>query len=205
MPCVFLLSIHLLSVMCSLSCSTSHSRSTTTFSPPLSSGKCPPLSNTHLGPNSPRALAASLMASIPCILPLSHPRRSSASGTLGVRTVASGRSAPRRVAMASLGRSWCPLVLAHTGSTTSGGRDEGSGKCEVRVETSARICAALVSMPVLRASTPMSLRTEDSCEERKEGERGATSCTPSVFWAAWIPITHALSANARAVGRRWSR
>ncbi len=78
---------------------------------------CPPLTTTASGPRAEIFSAASLPSSRVSIL---TPEIASASMAFGVTTVATGRSLPTRVSLASGLRSSAPLLAIMTGSTTTG-------------------------------------------------------------------------------------
>ena len=115
------------------------------------------------------------------------PASTSASGMLGVSTVASGTSRALRVATASGASKACPPLATITGSATSG-IPPGS------MSHTASIVATSCSMPVLIASAPMSLSTTSICWRRKAVDTASMPCTPKVFCA--VSAVMAVAAKA---------
>ncbi len=107
-----------------------------------------------------------------------RPRRTSASGILGVNTSARGISLVLRTSTASCSRSRCPFLETMTGSTTS---MVSLLICRSRQSATISTIAALASMPVLMAVGQMSSSTASSCFPTKSGATGSTAWTPRVF------------------------
>ena len=108
-----------------------------------------------------------------------RPSNASASGRLGVSTVARGTSSPMTVATASSSSSRAPPLATITGSATSGSR----GPCAASVCTTVRITGVECSMPVFTQSAPMSASTRRICWAMKAGSTPDTPCTPWVSCA----------------------
>ena len=133
---------------------------------------CPPLISTQAGPCASSVSASS--AGVP-----DRPASSSASGRLGVITVATRSSSPRRAATASSSISASPCLLAQTGSTTTG---TPAGRLLSNAATR-RVVAAVPSIPVLTASTPMSSTTLRNWARTASSGSGHQPWTPTEFWA----------------------
>lgn len=132
------------------------------------------MSSTEIPPHrSESLLAASGSDSCDFIF---SPRRSSASGMLGVITRTCGMSSSRSVATASASSRGSPEVATITGSSTMffiGYR--------ARVWRTARMSSLECSMPILIASAPMSSSTERIWPVTKSTGMGWTPVTPTVF------------------------
>ena len=125
---------------------------------------------------------------MPAVSVMVMPERISASGMLGVRTVARGSSCASRTAMASSRRSFAPEVATITGSTTMCFAPYWrslSAMTEMRPEEE--------TMPIFTASGKMSVKMASSSSPRNWGVASRMSVTPVVFWA--VRAVMALMAN----------
>ena len=121
------------------------------------------------------ALAA---ASMPAVSVMVMPERISASGMLGVSTVARGSSCSFRAATASSEISRSPEVATITGSTT-----RFLAPYSFSLAAITWISGMLDTMPVFTASGKMSVNTQSSSSARNSGVHSTMSLTPVVFWA----------------------
>ena len=122
--------------------------------------------------------AAAAACDIPTGSSIRHPSSNSASGRLGVITVASGSNRVRSASSASASSRRAPLVATITGSTTTcGGRWRSSARA------TASITPALASMPSLTAPMRKSSKQASICASRKPVGGRCTAVTPRVCWA----------------------
>ena len=113
----------------------------------------------------------------------SAPTSREASGRLGVTTVAIGSSSSRSTFTASSASSVSPCFDTNTGSTTSL-RTPRSRSAVATVETS----SAEASIPVLAASTPMSVATAAIWRRTRSALSSSKASTPRVFCAVTATI-----------------
>jgi hypothetical protein len=154
------------------SCIVVPSSSTSTASAP---SRWPPFTSAAPAPAATRRRAASCMSASDW---MRIPSRTSASGTFGVTTVASGMSSPITAARASSSSKRAPLCASITGSTTNGAR-----RCARTAAATATTISRVASIPVFAASTPMSPTTASICWRTKAPLIGTMALTPRVFCA----------------------
>mmetsp|Transcript_78895 Transcript_78895/g.243447 ORF Transcript_78895/g.243447 Transcript_78895/m.243447 type:complete len:476 (+) Transcript_78895:224-1651(+) len=155
---------------------------TSVATPASSAFRWPPLTSAQAGPMSQRSRAACRMASTVSIF--RPPKRSSASGRLGVMIVAMGKSSDFTLAIASSCRSTWPLVETITGSRTTRLRHCSTGPARSRRPRATPATVSLVaSIPVLTTSAPMSSSTDLICCCTKSTGTGKMPWTPCVFCA----------------------
>ena len=106
------------------------------------------------------------------------PERISASGMLGVSTVARGSRSSFRAETASSVMSRSPEVATITGSTT-----RFLAPYSFSLAAITRISGMLETMPVFTASGKISVNTQSSSSARKSGVHSTMLLTPVVFWA----------------------
>ena len=148
--------------------------------------RCPPFTTTTRAPsanNSRAALRTSPSVRTGC------PTRSSASGTFGVKTSASGKSSSRIAFTASSRSRRSPLFATITGSTTRNGK-----ACCFTFAATTSMIAAFASIPVFTASGRMSSTTASICAATNAGGASCIAVTPIVFCAvsaviAVVPYT----------------
>src|SRR5688500_16713920 len=153
------------------------------------------------------------------------PHSSSASGILGVSTVAKGNRRVRNASSASSSSSLAPEVATMTGSTTS-----CAGRCVSIASATAWMTFAFASIPSLTAPMRKSSKQASICARRKPisgtwtavtprvfcavsaaiAERPCTPCAAKVFRSAWIPAPPPesepamVSAQTGRAGPPWS-
>ena len=163
------------------SCTTSPSSVSRMSSASAVSRRWPPLMTTFFTPMDWIFFAAVRRSSAVWMV---MPQMTSASGTFGVSTVASGRISRTRVAEASSSMSAAPPLAIITGSTTT-----GISGCFRSSAATARMISASGSMPVLRAPISKSLKTECICSFTNSTGTLWMPCTPRVFCAVTATMT----------------
>ena len=144
----------------------------------MSPRRCPPLTSTCRA----RARAAS---SPPRTAPPGRARRSRPAGAprrgSGSRRSARGNSRVRYASSAFSASSGSPCMDAATGSTTNGVGPRAADPLRSHASATARMISVVASIPVLPASSPMSVATASICAATVSGGTVCTPVTPTVF------------------------